>query len=338
MKPSLIAAAALATLATLAGSAHAQSSVTIWGIVDATYRSVNSGGVHSTQLASDGLAGSRLGFRSEEDLGGGLKAGAWLEAALDPSTGGIAGSGKFWHRRSTVSLMGNWGELRAGRDVSPPFWNLIYFDAFGASGIGSDLSLLSQLGSGATTQIRTDNAIGYILPSNLNGISGQVMWAPGEGVAGNQYAGGRLGYQNAALNLGIGYSTTRTATADRFTVFNAGAAYDLKAVKLFALTNIVKFGVKKQTVVEVGLNAPMGPGVFRAAYHRADASGAGTDTNDARVVAVGYVYNFSKRTAIYGTASHLRNSGAAAFAVATPPPAVAGASSKGFEIGLKHEF
>lgn len=335
MKVRLTAAAALAALAC---SAQAQSSVTVFGLVDTSVRSVSNGGVRVNQLAEGGLAGSRLGFRSEEDLGGGLRAGAWLEAALNPDTGTIHASGKFWHRRSTVSLSGPWGELRAGRDVSPTFWNLVYFDAFGTSGVGSALNLVTNLGSGANTQVRTDNAVGYFLPPNLGGFYGQIMWAPGEGVAGNQYAGGRLGYQSAALDVVAGYSTTKTATADSFKVLNAGASYDLKAVRLFALTNIVKFGAKKQTAVELGLTVPVGVGLLRASYHRADASGAGTDANDARMYALGYVHNLSKRTALYGTLAQVRNSGAAAFAVATPPAAVPGSTSKGYEVGLRHAF
>lgn len=335
MKVRLTAAAALAALAC---GAQAQSSVTMFGVVDTSLRSVSNGGVRVTQVAADGLAGSRMGFRTEEDLGGGLKAGAWLEAALSPDTGSIHPSGKFWHRRSTVSLSGAWGELRAGRDVSPPFWNLIFFDPLGASGVGSTFNLVSNLGSGAATVVRTDNAIGYFLPSNLGGIYGQLMWAPGEGVAGNRYTGGSVGYQNGALNVAAGYSTTKTATADDYKVMNAGASYDLKTVKLFTLTNIAKFGAKKQTNMEVGLTVPIGVGLLRASYHRADASGAGTDANDARQIAVGYVHNLSKRTALYGTVSQVRNSGAAAFAVGTPPVGVAGSTSKGYEVGVRHVF
>lgn len=119
---------------------------------------------------------------------------------------------------------------------------------------------------------------------------------------------------------------------------NAGPSYDLKTVKLFTLTNIAKFGARKQTAVEVAMAIPMGVGLLRASYHRADASGAGTDANDTHLVALGYVHNLSKRTALYGTISQVRNSGAAAYAVSTPPAGVAGTTSKGCEVGLRHEF
>lgn len=79
-------------------------------------------------------------------------------------------------------------------------------------------------------------------------------------------------------------------------------------------------------------------GEVKASYQRAGASGAGTDANDARQVAVGYVHNLSRRTALYGTYAAIDNDGAAAFVVGTPPAAAAGRASKGFEFGLRHAF
>ena len=77
MKKSLIALAVLAA----AGTASAQSSVTLFGIVDATIQRVNNdGGPSVTRLTNSGYNSSRLGFRGTEDLGGGLSASFWLEA------------------------------------------------------------------------------------------------------------------------------------------------------------------------------------------------------------------------------------------------------------------
>lgn len=336
MKLRLTAAAGLALLA---GAAQAQSSATLFGVMDLSLRSVANGNTQVTQLATDGLANSRLGFRSEEDLGGGLKAGAWLEAAVNPDTGTINASGKFFHRRSTVSLWGNWGELRVGRDLNPSFWNLSIFDPFGTCGVGSGFNLATNLGSGAATLLRTDNAVAYLLPSGLGGVYGHFMWAPGEGIPGNKYGGGRLGYQSGDLNMALAYATTATATTNDFKMMNAGVSYDLKAVKLFALTNVAKYGAKKQVNWELGVTAPAGgSGLVRASYQRANASGAGTDANDARQFAIGYVHNLSMRTALYATASHLRSGGVAAFSVATPPAGVAGSTSRGYEVGVRHQF
>ena len=330
---------ALAALGALAGAAHAQSSVTVFGVLDLNLRSVTTNGSTVRQMGTDGLNNSRLGFRAEEDLGGGLKAGAWLEAALNPDTGSINASGKFWHRRSTVSVWNRFGELRLGRDLDPSFYNLSVFDPFGTCGVGSGFNLATNLGSGAATLLRTDNAVSYLLPGDLGGLYGQVQVAAGEGVPGNRYVGARFGYQAGSLNVAIAFANTRTATPDDFKLVNGGVSYDIAGVKLMGLLNQAKYGAKKQLNWELGFIAPLGDvGQVRASYQRADASGSGTDANDAKQLAVGYLYPLSKRTSLYATYSRLSNEGAAAFVVGTPPAAKAGASSSGYEFGIRHSF
>ena len=336
MKSKVLAAVAVVTTA---AGAHAQSTVTIFGTLDASARSVTNGDATMRQLGTDGTNFSRLGFRAEEDLGGGLRAGVWLESALNPDTGTINASGKFWHRRSTVSLFTPYGELRVGRDLDATFWNRSVFDPFGATGVGSQFNLVSALGSGAATLLRADNAVSYYLPPGLGGFYGQLEVAAAEGVPGNAYKGGRLGYQQGPLNVAAAYSTTRTATSNDFTVTNIGASYNFGIATATALMHLAKYAAMKQANWEVGMNVPVfGVGELKASYQRSDASGAGTDANDAHQVAVGYVHNLSKRTALYGTYAAINNGGAAAFAVGTPPVAAAGKASKGYEIGMRHNF
>ena len=71
-----------------------------------------------TRVSSDNLSTSRLGFKGTEDIGGGLKAGFWLESEINTDTGvaGAASGGAFWARRATVSLTGDFGEVRLGRN------------------------------------------------------------------------------------------------------------------------------------------------------------------------------------------------------------------------------
>ena len=337
MKIRILTATALAAMA--AATSHAQSSVTLFGIVDAAARSVTTGGVTIRQLAPDGMLNSRLGFRTEEDLGGGYKAGAWLETALNPDTGTINASGKFWHRRSTVSLVSPFGEIRAGRDLDATFWNLSIFDPFGTVGVGSGFNLQSNLGSGAATLIRADNALSYYLPPNLGGVYGQFEAAAGEGVPGNKYTAARLGYQQGPLNVAAAFGATKTATTDDFKVANAGVSYNFGPVTAMLMANVSKYAAKKLTHLEAGVLAPIGEvGQFRASYQRANASGAGTDANDAHQIAVGYIHNLSKRTAVFATYSAIGNDGAATFVIGSPPAAAAGKSSKGYEVGIKHSF
>jgi predicted porin len=177
MKKSLIALAVMAA----AGAASAQSSVTLFGIVDLGYKYVKGDGNGKQHLlARDGYNSSRLGFRGTEDLGGGMSASFWLEAGLNPDSGvgdattlnnqanGVgptvgnlptAGAtaqsprgtqGLTFNRRSTVSLAGGWGELRLGRDYTPHFWNWTIFDPFGTQGVGSATNIINGAGTGTS--------------------------------------------------------------------------------------------------------------------------------------------------------------------------------------------
>ena len=206
MKKSLVALAVL----TLAGVASAQSSVTVFGVVDSSVSSysnkssdlngptlqkpfyVNKGSVTTSrrELAHSAFTTSRLGFRGTEDLGGGLAAGFWLEApiATDDGQQGIA----TFARRSTVSLSGGFGEIRLGRDLTPTVWNEVVFDPFTTNGVGANLILsannsFGNFGTpaastapftnvGTNNYIRASNTIGYFLPPNLGGFYGQVMY------------------------------------------------------------------------------------------------------------------------------------------------------------------
>jgi predicted porin len=140
MKKSLIALAVMAA----AGAASAQSSVTLFGIVDINYNYIKGdGNGHVSRLTDSGYNSSRLGFRGTEDLGGGMSASFWLEAGVNPDNGtgdtteheqpGCrplrwyrvgARQGLVFNRRSTVSLAGNWGEVRLGRDYGPDLLEL----------------------------------------------------------------------------------------------------------------------------------------------------------------------------------------------------------------------
>ena len=91
MKKSLLA---LAVLGAFAGVASAQSSVTLFGIVDVNAKYVkNDGSSRRVSLSTDGINSSRLGFRGVEDLGGGLKASFVLESGFDSSDGKAAAFG-----------------------------------------------------------------------------------------------------------------------------------------------------------------------------------------------------------------------------------------------------
>ena len=240
MKKHLIA---LAALTAFAGAASAQSSVTLFGVVDLNGRWLNNNGATQYQLAQGGLAASRLGFRGSEDLGGGMRAEFWLEAALDPDTGTIGvtsingdrnNAAALFTRRSTASLLGGWGEVRLGRDQTATYLNTPVFDPFGDNGLGAASHLTTKppavpVGGGYDTLARANNMVAYFLPSGIaGGLYGLVQAATGENVYGNKFFGGRVGYAagpfNAALAYGAARRSTPTPTATTSTSALRGAS------------------------------------------------------------------------------------------------------------------
>ncbi|CAN7632019.1 porin [Acidovorax sp. LjRoot118] len=348
MKKSLIALAVLAA----SGAAMAQSSVTLFGVVDATYAYGNGSVANRSQLTNSGYNSSRLGFRGVEDLGGGLSASFWLEAGLnnDNGTGGSTSlnnqttaptqGGLVFNRRSTVSLNGGFGEVRLGRDYTPQFWNLTVFDPFGTNGVGTTQTLNSSLG-GPTT-IRASNAIGYFLPGNLGGFYGQAQYYMGENlsnVANKKDGNGlalRAGWANGPINVALAVSQTKFLNAD-IKAWNLGGQYDFGMAKVMAHYNSddIKNGAEGRGWLIGGL-IPVGAGEIRLAYSTYEVDVAGPDPRSNKF-ALGYVHNLSKRTAVYATAAAVKNKNGAAQALNNSVTA-AGRNSSGYDFGIRHSF
>ncbi|MGI4847296.1 MAG: porin, partial [Janthinobacterium lividum] len=210
MKKSLLALAALATIAA-AGSAFAQTNVTIYGVVDAGLVKDIHGGTNaaasaanpfpaSTPNASNRLDsglqnGSRLGFRGTEALGGGLSAIFNLEAGFNVDTGTSAQGGALFGRQAWVGLQGDFGTVKLGRQQTVVYQNSGTFDPFGDTLAGDSARLINYAGS------RTNNTIGYSI--NAAGVRGEIDYGFGE-VAGDskagRYIGGNLGYANGPID------------------------------------------------------------------------------------------------------------------------------------------
>lgn len=331
----------------------AQSTVTLFGIVDAGYASVKNSSTSSavstkkSGITNSGLNSSRLGFRGEEDLGGGMKAGFWLETALANDSDATAVN---FGRRSTVSLMGGFGEVRIGRDYTPTFWNTTVYDAFGTNGVGqaSTPGLIHMVTPAInTTAVRSNNSVSYFMPA-MSGFTGQVMFAFGENVQTSgtptvktgDYMGLRGGYATGPLSVHAAYGKLEGATdATDVKTTNFGASYDLGMIKPALFVGEEKTTTAKVGAVEVSVTAPVGAGTVRAAYSKYDVKNS---NNDASKFALGYVYDLSKRTAVYGTYAAVTNKGTQTLSVAnnglTNAAANAGGKSSGFEAGVRHSF
>jgi predicted porin len=351
MKKSLLA---LAVLGAFVGAASAQSSVTIFGVVDLSLANVKNDGTGDARksMGSNALNSNRLGFRGVEDLGGGLRAGFHLEGGMANDTGNPAG--QTWQRRSTVSLMGGFGEVRLGRDYTPSFWNTTVFDPFGTNGVGSSLNISRganntpaqnaagtavtaanasptvppavQGAQGVGTYVRSNNSVGYFLPA-LGGVYGQAMVAPGEGGAG-KYAGGRIGFGAGPVNVALAFGNTEMNAAGtlKAKVFNIAGSYKIGPATLMAQYNDDKVDLStttegKESRILLGANIVVGQGEIRGSWVKTDSKNniAGTaadeSRDDATQIGIGYIYNLSPRTALYATYASISNKGASNFSV-----------------------
>jgi predicted porin len=345
MKKALIA---LAVLGLTGGAAVAQSSVTLFGVLDADLKYVKTGDRTMKKLDSGGLNTSRLGVRGTEDLGGGLKAGFWLETQVDADTG-TTGTGAFWGRRATVSLSGDFGEVRLGRNKTASRLHLEDFDPTSFTGLGSVSALYSNLGSGNGTSFgRADNLASYSLPTKLGGFYGGVDVSAGEGTSTNKGQSVRLGYKQGPLHVSGAYaSTSNAADSSKFKLTSVGAAYDFGVVRPSLSYTQSKYLSREQKIWTAAVTVPLGQqGQLWGSFTDAKANGVAetaaagyTPIGDAKLFAVGYIYSVSKRTALYTTFSQLKNDGAARFIVGGAPAATAnGQKSSGFDVGVRHSF
>ena len=128
-------APAAATLAFAAG-AHAQSTVQLYGLMDANVGTFqNAGTKRQYQVDSGDMTTTFLGFKGKEDLGGGLKAIFVIEHFLRLDTGqaGRYTGDAFWVRNAYVGLQGGFGTVTLGRNTNPFFVSTLAFNAIGDS-------------------------------------------------------------------------------------------------------------------------------------------------------------------------------------------------------------
>lgn len=350
----------------ISSAAAAQSSVTLFGVVDATLAR-GSGSVSSkTQLTNSGYTSSRVGFRGIEDLGSGLRAGFHLEAGVAPDDGqgsstntnnqasgtgaAVAGrQGLTFNRRASVSLGSSLGELRLGRDYTPQFWNQSVYDPFNTNGVGTNQVTNSNIGG--PTNTRASNSITYLWGHNFNaststgasGFHASVQYFLGENNSGaatskdGSGGGVRVGYNGGPVSVAGAYSSTKYAVGN-ITVANIGGAYDFGPVRAMAMyeRDRVRSPVALTgTGYLVGASVPVGAGELRAAFSRFRTDAAGAPAS--KKVSLGYIHNLSKRTALYATYARVRNSGGAAQALNGSVTAANGSSS-GLDLGIRHSF
>lgn len=331
-------ALALAASAT----AHAQSSVTVYGVADAGIE-YSRAGSSLTRVISGGGAGSRIGFRGTEDLGGGLNAIFRLEQGINIDNGTLGQGGRAFGREASVGLSSaRWGTVQAGRLPTPYYSVLSATDAFGFVGAGGMLTL-TRSGAGGqqllplAVEARNDNSIGYISP-NWAGFEVRGLVSADEKVAatiGNGY-GASVRYTSNPLDVVVGYTKNDAPAGGTGEIVGTviGGNYNFKVASVFAgvtrernscSTCTASFarigGVSGQSDfrrMSVGVRVPMGAYTVVGQVARIqDRSGYAVDpgSRDGTSFALGGEYPLSRRTLFHASIGTIGNQNGSTYAL-----------------------
>lgn len=378
MRRTTIARAALALAAAgAAAQAGAQSSVTIYGAIDAYVAVQSATGAESRRVLNSGFNPNSLGFTGTEDLGGGLNAGFTLETQPVLDSGGTGQAGKMWGRQSLVFLGSSFGRVSLGRIHTAGRTFGIKYSASGwltADPLGN---LLVATGSAMApvmnldgTGSRTSNAVLYASP-RLGACSFTLMQSAGEG---GTFATGsaKLTQIGAGCNSGpwaldLVYNRIPEVSGSQIaqTDLALGAQYSLPGVKLMGAlftrrgSSIAAPGATTalpgtegtDRVLILGASVPMGPHTVGLSIGRLDVAEVHRGQRPANMAApisqvpddssawsLAYTYAFSKRTQAFVAYGALNNGDLGAASLVGDLRPTAGGSSRLLASGLRHSF
>jgi predicted porin len=352
---------ALAAFGAMAGAAHAQSTVTLYGLVDAyigqTTREVTGAAkIKQTVVNTSGQNNSRWGLRGTEDLGGGMKAIFVLESGFNTDTGSIAQTAAqgntLFGRTALVGVSSDFGTVSLGRqytvyDTLRGATDMIYSSNFATAGIVWATGIQDY-------QVRASNSIAYTSP-DFSGITAGFVYGMGEnktpttGPENNTSL--LIKYANGPLLIGYAHQREKQIANGTNNYFAAGtptnspgiasivsstrkynllgASYDFGVAKLTGGYNTVKNETLKDKEFQVGVSVPFGVAAAVAAgYSRSKSEGAGANNKGIGLSVLG-TYALSKRTNLY--AGGLQTKIETANAATTTKVST-------FAIGVRHVF
>jgi len=362
MKKTLVALAAISAIT------GAMANATIYGNIDQAYtksRTTVAGTQtkSTTVMQSYQMGSSQVGFKGEEDLGGGLKASYLHEMGVGTET-----NGSVFTRQAFVGLSGGFGDVRIGKQYSASFLNLISADPFGATGGSGALYvgnlLLGNQGTSGDNPLRQDDGIQYDLPTFIPGVkiglskvTAGADTGNGSGAKTGDSTGYAISYASGPLNVGMtsdsiksqsiglikgsaasgsvatGALVTTAAVAGvtaaansttKLTTFAAG--YDLGMAKITYHDGKIMNNGRGVKTNMTGIAVPMGAATLMYTSGTGTANTLGGDTA-LKGTQFGGNYALSKRTIAY---LHANNSTSTKATVAT--------KVNGYGLGIHHSF
>jgi predicted porin len=317
-----------AALALAGAAAQAQSSVTVFGLMDLSIGSTKApGGVANRDVDSGKMTTSHFGLRGSEDLGGGLSAVFRLEHFLRADTGeaGRFNGDAFWSRTASVGLSHkDYGTLTLGRNTTPLFIATINFNPFGDS-FGYSPAVRHYFTSGtATGDSAWNDSIVYSSPS-LGGLRVGAAVTTDTNGSGGRNTGFNVGYGTGPFAAAFVFQDVEkdgaTPVQDTRT-WQLSGSYQLSAAKLFAQLGKVdnKTTGNDYDLAGLGASVPVGAGSVLAYWGQIKpATGAKRTT-----LTVGYDHYLSKRTDVYAVAMSDKLSNLS--------------GGHGYSLGIRHRF
>jgi len=226
-------------LVMLSAGAHAQSSVTMYGLIDEGMNFTNNAGTGSVyKLQSGDVVGSRWGIKGNEDLGGGLSAIFKLENGFNASNGTLGQDGRIFGRQAYAGLASNqYGTLTLGRQYDP---TIDMFSAITAAGNwAGDVGATPFDNDNTDWDFRVNNSVKYTSPT-VAGFTGEAMYgfSNTSGFADNRLVSAAGQYQYAGLTAVLAYMK----------IDNPGAG------TAGAVTNDSVFGGSSQQNIDAGVS------------------------------------------------------------------------------------
>jgi len=279
MKKFTLSAIALVAAA-VAAPAFAQSSVTLYGRMNTTIETQKENNAGRKWVVANNA--SRIGLKGVEDIGGGLKASFNLEHGLNSDTGASTGGTTFWGREAWVQLAGDFGALRLGSFTPESYFATADYISMHNHDTGSSEDALYAFGPWVK-----NNKVGYFTPT-MGGFNASFSMAAGEGTQKRAYDIA-ANYDMGPLHLGFGIADQ--GNTDQWAV---RGLYEMGAFTFGAYYNVAKNYVSytsKYKAARLAVMYTMGASEFHVNYGRA--------TNGDQMT-LGYNYNLSKRTKLYG--------------------------------------
>ena len=364
-------------LAVVGSSAYAQSSVTLYGIVDAglLYQSTSAASFsptakdlgHVYRYKDGGIYSSLWGIKGTEDIGGGYYVNFKLQGTFDSGTGKFglsdtAGVAAQFNQVATVGMSGPFGSVNVGRQIVPMAYAMADTDVRSAQYFGSILTAWIGMNTAAGWPgTSTNGPIGALYDSNaivyqspvFGGVSGALEYAPG-GVAGQFQGGTResavLKYSNYGLKLSAVYynghdtnpgPTTVPTGLDNNRFWYLGALYTIKGFSVSASYSNGKNPAHSNLVdldlYSFGLGYRFAPD-FQVTSGIYYLHDRNNSANKSTEFAVGAEYSLSKTTLVYAQAGHVNNKGNATTTISYGSPVAPGMATTAVNIGVRHSF